>query len=113
MMYIVKNNANTKITGYAKAYRKQKECIILKRKVIATVMALICVMSFSACNSNKNTGTNDTGTTNGAINDAGDAVKDAGDAVSDAGNEVSSKAKDAMDDIKEDMSTNESTSAAN
>lgn len=72
-------------------------------------------MSFSACNSNKNTGTGNTTnkTTSGAIDDAGDAVKDAGEAVSDAGNEASSKAKEAMDDMKEDMSTKESTSNAN
>lgn len=100
----------------------QKECIILKRKVIAAVMALICILSMSACSSDKKpgTGSTDGNTENGVINDMGDVAGDAGDAVSDAGNavseaesEASSKAKDTMDNIKEDMSTKEASSGAN
>lgn len=100
----------------------QKECIILKRKVIAAVMALICILSMSACSSDKKpgTGSTDGNTENGVINDMGDVAEDAGDAVSDAGNavsdaesEASSKAKDTMDNIKEDMSTKEASSGAN
>lgn len=100
----------------------QKECIILKRKVIAAVMALICILSMSACSSDKKpgTGSTDGNTENGVINDMGDVAEDAGDAVSDAGNavsdaesEASSKAKDTMDNIKEDMSTKEASSSAN
>lgn len=100
----------------------QKECIILKRKVIAAIMALICILSMSACSSDKKpgTGSTDGNTENGVINDMGDVAEDAGDAVSDAGNavseaesEASSKAKDTMDNIKEDMSTKEASSGAN
>lgn len=100
----------------------QKECIILKRKVIAPVMALICILSMSACSSDKKpgTGSTDGNTENSVINDMGDVAEDAGDAVSDAGNavseaesEASSKAKDTMDNIKEDMSTKEASSGAN
>lgn len=100
----------------------QKECIILKRKVIAAVMALICILSMSACSSDKKpgTGSTDGNTENGVINDMGDVAEDAGDAVSDVGNavseaesEASSKAKDTMDNIKEDMSTKEASSGAN
>lgn len=100
----------------------QKECIILKRKIIAAVMALICILSMSACSTDKKpgTGSTDGNTENGVINDMGDVAEDAGDAVSDAGNavsdaesEASSKAKDTMDNIKEDMSTKEASSGAN
>ncbi len=85
-------------------------------------MALICILSMSACSSDKKpgTGSTDGNTENGVINDMGDVAEDAGDAVSDAGNavseaesEASSKAKDTMDNIKEDMSTKEASSGAN
>ena len=93
----------------------QKECIILKRKVVAAVMALICILSMSACSSDKKpgTGSTDGNTENGVINDMGDVAEDAGNAVSDAESEASSKAKDTMDNIKEDMSTKEASSGAN
>lgn len=89
----------------------KKECLILKKRFLAGLMALCCILSFSACN---NTNGDKTGSTSnnaesqsgGIIDDAGDVVEDAGDAVDDAGDDVSSGAQNAVDDIKENMSSN-------
>lgn len=87
-----------------------KECIILKKKLLAILMSTICMFALSACTTNdNNTGadntTNPSTTGNGIVDDAGDVVEDAGDAVNEAGDDVSSAARNAMDDMRDNMST--------
>lgn len=108
-----------------------KECIVLKKKLIAVLMSIVCIFALSACTTNDNTGTNNTTntkTTNGGAIDeagdvvdkvgddagnavenvgdaAGDVVEGAGDVIDDAGDDASRAARNTMDDMKDDMST--------